>query len=44
MKTISIIGAGVGGLTSAIFLQNHGYHIRSLFMKKTVDLVGKWTL
>lgn len=27
MKTISIIGAGVGGLTSAIYLQNHGYQV-----------------
>lgn len=28
MKTISIIGAGIGGLTSAIYLQNNGYNVK----------------
>jgi len=27
MKKISIIGAGIGGLTSGIYLQNNGYQV-----------------
>lgn len=27
MKKISIVGAGVGGLTSGIYLQNQGYQV-----------------